>query len=504
MTTKHPEGSITMPVINRDVPIPIYYQLKQLIKDQVERGVLKPGDQIPSEDELCTRYGISRTPVRQALTELVHEGLLVRIHGRGTFVAEPASALEAARGTTLRIVLSDARWREPLEGAASLWNATHPDDPLDLDFRMVPLAELRSTLVAAVGRGEAPDISVLDFVWVAEFAHQHYLYPLDGIDPAWLQVNEETFFPVMLAANCYQGHLYSMPISADVSVLWYRRDWLAAEGLTPPTTWEELVTVGCHFQRLDVRARYDLGTSPLVFVGGRQGGETTTFQLLPFLWAVGGDLIADGRVVLDSPQNRRAIAFLRALVHEHRLAPPDVMDYAWDQAARIFAAGQAALALGGTYESFFIRQTAGWDKDAFLEHVGFAPIPAGSGGQPVTLVGGMSYALYRQSRVPEKALSLLELTGRPEVCSPFCIRTGQIPPRILVTRMLSPTENGFLAQTVPLLARARPRPAIPEYARVSEQFQTMVEDCLAERRTVDEAVSLTAEKIGAITGLRLG
>ena len=493
-----------MPAISRDAPIPIYYQLKQIIKEQISQGILEPGDRIPSEDELCTRHGISRTPVRQAITELVHEGLLVRIHGRGTFVAQPAPARQAATGTTLRIVLSDTRWREPLEGAASLWNDTHPDDQLHLDFQMTPLAELRSTLVAAVGRGEAPDISVLDSVWVAEFAHQHYLYPLDGIDPAWPQVSEETFFPAMLAANRYQGHLYSMPISADVSVLWYRRDWLAAEGLTPPTTWEELVTVGCHFQRSDVRARYGLGTSSLVFVGGRHGGETTTFQLLPFLWAVGGDLIADGRVVLGSPQNRRAINFLRALVHEHRLAPPDVVNYAWDQAARTFASGQAALALGGTYESFFIRQTADWDKDAFLEHVGFAPIPAGPGGQPVTLVGGMSYGLYHQSRVPEKALSLLKLTGQPEVCRPFCIRTGQIPPRILVTRMLSPTENGFLAQTVPLLARARPRPAIPEYARVSEQFQTLIEDCLAERRPVDEVVSLTAEKISAVTGLQLG
>jgi len=491
-----------MPAIDRDVPIPIYYQLKQIIKKQISRDDLKPGDQLPSEDELCTRHGISRTPVRQAVTELVHEGLLVRIHGRGTFVAE--SAPEAESRTTLRIVLSDARWREPLEGAASLWNAAHPDDPLNLDFQMVPLADLRSTLVAAVGRGEAPDISVMDFVWVAEFAHQHYLYPLDAIDPAWLQVNEETFFPAMLAANRYQGRLYSMPISADVSVLWYRQDWLDAEGLTPPTTWEELVTVGRHFRQPDVRARYGLGDYPLIFVGGRQGGETTTFQLLPFLWAVGGDIIAGGRVVLNSPQGRRAIAFLRALVHEHRLAPPDVVDYAWDQAARVFASGQAALALGGTYESFFIRQTAGWDKAAFLEHVGFAPIPAGPGGQPVTLAGGMSYALYRQSHAPEKALSLLELTGRPEVCRPFCIRTGQIPPRILVTRMLSPTENGFLAQTIPLLARAKARPAIPEYARVSEQFQMLIEDCLSKRLPVDEAMSLTAGKISAITGLQLG
>jgi ABC-type glycerol-3-phosphate transport system substrate-binding protein len=493
-----------MPSIRRDIPIPIYYQLKQLITEQIDEGSLEPGDQLPSEDKLCTLYGISRTPVRQALTELVHEGVLVRMHGRGTFVAKAVSAPETASGTKLRIVLSDERWREPLEGAALLWRAVRPDDSLDLEFQTVPLRELHSTLIDAVGRGEAPDISVLDSVWVAEFAHQHYLYALDEVDPAWLQISVETFFPAILAANRYQGHLYGMPISADVSVLWYRRDWLAAEGLAPPATWEELVAVGRHFREPEVRARYCLGLHPLVFVGGRRGGETTTFQCLPFLWAVGGNLIANGRVALDSPQGRRPLAFLRALVHEHRLAPPEVVDYAWDQAAHLFGSGEAALALGGTHDGFFIRQAAGWDEAAFQERVGFALIPAGPGGQPTTLAGGMSYVLYRQSRSPEQALALLELSGQPEVLKPFCVATGQIPPRVSVARMLSSTGDGFLARTIPLLERARARPAIPEYARVSKQFQVLIEDCLAGRRPIDEAVSLAAERISAITGLPSG
>jgi len=490
-----------MPTINRDTPIPIYYQLKQLIKEKIAQGTWEPGDQLPSEDKLCERYGISRTPVRQALTELAHEGLLVRTHGRGTFVAEPTPAQEAAGEAALRVVVSDERWQEPLEGAAALWNADHPDDPVELDFQVVPLSDLRSTLIAAVGRGEAPDISVLDSVWGAEFAHQQYLYPLDEVDPAWLQNNGDTFFPAVLEANCYQGHPYGVPIGADVRVLWYRQDWLAAEGLTPPTTWDELVAVGVHFRQPDVRARYGLGPHPLVFVGGRRGGETTTYQLLPFLWAVGADLIAGGRVVLDSPQSHRAITFLRSLVHEHHLASPQVTDYAWDQAAHTFAAGEAVLALGGTYEGFFIRRMAGWDEAELLERVGFVPIPAGPGGQPTALVGGMSYVVYRQSRMPEKASSLLELTGHPEILKPFCVRTGHVPPRIPVAKTLNPDEDGFLARTIPLLKQARARPSIPEYARVSEQFQSLIEDCLTGRRSVDQAVSLTAEKISAITGL---
>lgn len=69
--------------------LPLYTQLKERIWEMVEQGQLKPGDQVPSERELCERYGISRMTCRQALSELVTEGLLYRVQGRGTFVANP-------------------------------------------------------------------------------------------------------------------------------------------------------------------------------------------------------------------------------------------------------------------------------------------------------------------------------------------------------------------------------------------------------------------------------
>lgn len=68
---------------------PLYHQLKVRIKEKIERGVWEPGSLIPSEKELCDTYNISRPTVRQALQELVREGLLYRMRGRGTFVAQP-------------------------------------------------------------------------------------------------------------------------------------------------------------------------------------------------------------------------------------------------------------------------------------------------------------------------------------------------------------------------------------------------------------------------------
>lgn len=70
-------------------PQPLYQQLKAMLKKEIAEGKLTPHDRLPSERELCTKYDLSRTTVRQTIAEAVNEGLLYRIHGKGTFVAQP-------------------------------------------------------------------------------------------------------------------------------------------------------------------------------------------------------------------------------------------------------------------------------------------------------------------------------------------------------------------------------------------------------------------------------
>jgi GntR family transcriptional regulator len=78
--------------IDRRSPVPFYFQLRQLIRDEIAAGRWEPGERIPSENELCRHFGVSRTTVRQALSELESEGLLHKEKGRGSFVAEPRSS----------------------------------------------------------------------------------------------------------------------------------------------------------------------------------------------------------------------------------------------------------------------------------------------------------------------------------------------------------------------------------------------------------------------------
>jgi GntR family transcriptional regulator len=75
--------------LNTNGSIPLYNQLILLIKQNLINDTLRPGDLLPSEIELCNRYKISRSTVRQAFSVLEKEGLIERIHGKGTFVTMP-------------------------------------------------------------------------------------------------------------------------------------------------------------------------------------------------------------------------------------------------------------------------------------------------------------------------------------------------------------------------------------------------------------------------------
>ncbi|MFL5705119.1 MAG: GntR family transcriptional regulator [Ktedonobacteraceae bacterium] len=75
--------------IDPNSSIPLYVQLKEILREQIHTETWKPGDRIPSEAEIREYFAVSRATVRQAITELEQDGLLVRQQGRGTFVRKP-------------------------------------------------------------------------------------------------------------------------------------------------------------------------------------------------------------------------------------------------------------------------------------------------------------------------------------------------------------------------------------------------------------------------------
>lgn len=81
-------------MINKFSSIPLYIQLKNLILEQIENNEYPPNTQIPSEQDLCDMYDISRPTVRQAISELTSSGYLYKEKGKGTFVSGKKNIIE--------------------------------------------------------------------------------------------------------------------------------------------------------------------------------------------------------------------------------------------------------------------------------------------------------------------------------------------------------------------------------------------------------------------------
>jgi len=87
-------------LIDRTAYEPVYVQLVNILRRQVASGVLRPGDQLPSEAQLCRRYSVSPMTVRRAINILVDQGVVTAEQGRGTFIrswARPASSCSACK-----------------------------------------------------------------------------------------------------------------------------------------------------------------------------------------------------------------------------------------------------------------------------------------------------------------------------------------------------------------------------------------------------------------------
>ena len=75
--------------LDESSPVPLYYQLRELIAGTIEEGEYGPEYKLPSEQTLAETFGLSRMTVRQATSALVNDGVLVRKRGLGTYISPP-------------------------------------------------------------------------------------------------------------------------------------------------------------------------------------------------------------------------------------------------------------------------------------------------------------------------------------------------------------------------------------------------------------------------------
>jgi GntR family transcriptional regulator len=147
--------------ITRASEVPLHVQLREHLLDLIERGELAPGEKLVRELELAAQHGVSLAPVRQAILDLVKDGYLDRVQGRGTFVRErkveePISILSSFT-RSMR-----AKGLEP-EIAVLRQEATEPPAPVRVQLRR-PHGEIM--LIQRVARLAGQPVAALE-AWVS-------------------------------------------------------------------------------------------------------------------------------------------------------------------------------------------------------------------------------------------------------------------------------------------------------------------------------------------------
>ncbi len=168
-------------MLDKQSPIPIYIQIEEQLKQQIQQGDFPIGTAIPSERELTERFDVSRMTVRQSITNLVNDGLLYREKGRGTFVASP-------------------KVEQPLNGLTSFTE--------DMQSRgLVPSSKLIGFEILE------PDSDIAEELQLADGDPVYFVERIRFADDKPMAI-ERTYLPVgrfpNLDRDSFQGSLYAM------------------------------------------------------------------------------------------------------------------------------------------------------------------------------------------------------------------------------------------------------------------------------------------------------
>jgi multiple sugar transport system substrate-binding protein len=323
------------------------------------------------------------------------------------------------------------------------------------------------------GRDASVDVYLIDNIWTAEFAAAGWIAPLDArLPPA----ERAAFLEAPLRSATWQGRLWALPRFTESGLLYYRKDLVAA----PPASWADLLRMAAPLATPE-RAGY-------VFQGKQYEGLVVNF--LEILWAMGGALTDDaGRIVLDSPEAVRALAFMVDLVRRSGVAPPGVVTYTERESLQEFLEGRAVFHRNWSYAWSLVER----EGSRVRGRVGIAPLPG-----PAAL-GGWHLAVSAFSRHPDAARRLVEYLTAPAAQRIKAVEEGRLPTRAALYEDAEVLRaNPHFAHLREPLSRARPRPATPFYPRLSGALQPALSRALVGGLAPREALERAARQLGPL------
>jgi len=332
------------------------------------------------------------------------------------------------------------------------------------------------------------DVFTVDVIWVQEFVRAGWLQDLT---PYFSPEEINTFLPAPRQACTYSGKLYAAPWFVDAGILYYRKDLLEKYGFEPPTTFTELV----QSTQAILSGENDPGLRGFIWQGKQYEGLVC--NVLEVLWSNGGEVIADGRSKLNSPESIQALKFMRDLIRD-QVSPEMVMTGMEESTRHVFGAGKAVYMRNWPY-AWNLFQSEG---SPVRGKVGITVVPHFEGGESAATLGGWQLGVNRFSKHRQAAVELVKYLSRYESQKHVVLTMGFKPSRLDVyedPEVLS--EQPFLIGLKKVLLKAKPRPVTPYYLMISQVLQSEFSAAISDVKSPEDALADAERQINRILEL---
>jgi multiple sugar transport system substrate-binding protein len=339
----------------------------------------------------------------------------------------------------------------------------------------------RATLATEISGGSStPDVFMGDVIWPAQFGAHQLALPLSSQLPAsyWSR-----FAPGLVQGATYKGQVYGSPLFEDQGFLYYRKDLLAKEHLSVPTTWEQVES--------DSVKLVQAGLVKYGFVWQGDSYEGLTCNFMEYLTDAGGAPTnsAYTSATLNSPAATKAITFMRSLITSGA-SPAAVSTFQEPQAMNTFGGGNAAFLRNWDY-AYSAATTPSSGGKLTASQVGVAPMPTFAG-QPTpgySNIGGWNMYINPHSKNVGADLTFIQWLSTPAAQDILSKRYG------FISTVTSVRDDPSVIASNPVFAvvphtKLVPRPAgTPEYPALSTAIYQNVNGALAGSASPTAAAS---------------
>lgn len=335
--------------------------LKEL-KNEILSGSLKPGEFILPENTLSEKYKISRVSVRKVLAQLVEEGLIEKIAGKGNRVKPPEE--EIPRQTITLTWFSGSYETDIVRMIIDRYEKAHPY--VRVELVILPAEQYVQHVTQMMEEGKGPDLLFVSDAHMRDFVYLDKLDLIEPYTPKTLDPLHDSY-PILFETFTPEDQLLAVPVHFSPVVICYNKEALERAGVSEQDvntmgSWDDLLRIA---KQCTEEAREDGVMEQYGFCF-----SSSTNRWPAFIMQNGGRLVSEGgrKGEFADPRNWETLQFCLDLMYKHHVSPIYSHGSSF-LAETLFKKGRVAMIMS-TY--YFMNEFRGSDSHVLWD---VAPLP---------------------------------------------------------------------------------------------------------------------------------